>query len=601
MASTAPAAARVLRFGDFELDPESGELRKNGVAIRLQEQPFRILLELLQRPGEVVTRAELRERLWPADTFVDFETSLNSAVRKLREALDDSAESPQYIETLKRRGYRFIVPASVPPPLARRKWLWLVPVALAIVVGVVIWTMWPATAPIDSIAVLPLDNLSGDAQQEYFADGMTDALITNLAQIKDLRVISRTSVIQYKGVRKSLPAIARELDVDAIVEGTVSRSGSRVRVTAQLIHAATDRHLWAKSFEREMVDIFSLQGEVAQAIADAVEVNVAPQVRAGLTNVPRMNPEAVDAFFRGVVASKPQQAGDYAKAIGHYERAVAIEPDFALAHAWIARLHFQSAYTADAPPKVFMPKTESAARRAITIDPRLSEGHVILANVLHRFHWDWRGAESEFRKALDVNPGDAAAHRAYAGFLTLLGRVDEANAERETARVLDPKIAEAYLDQPRRSSQGFDRNIAVFRSNLQKNPTTRVYFQLGSALVMDGQFAEGIKMLEASKPERHARYLAYLGYAYAASGDKKKGRELLEEMRRRAAKQYVSGFSLALVHAGLGENDSAMEQLEHAYDEHAFELAQLNITPAFDPLRGEPRFQALVRKLGLTM
>jgi tetratricopeptide (TPR) repeat protein len=327
---------------------------------------------------------------------------------------------------------------------------------------------------------------------------------------------------------------------------------------------------------------------------------VAPQVRAGLTNVPRMNPEAVDAFFRGVVASKPQQSEDYAKALTHYERAVAIDPQFALAHASIARIHFQSAYTADAPPKVFMPKTESAARKAIAIDPRLAEGHVILANVLHRFHWDWRGAETEFRKALDVNPGDAPAHRAYARFLTLLGRHGEATAQREIARVLDPKIAEAYLDEPRRSSQDFDRNIAAFRKNLEKNPTTRVYFQLGSALVMDGQFAEGIKLLEASKPERHARYLAYLGYAYAASGDKNKGREMLDEIRRRSAKQYVSAFSLALLHAGLGENEAAMKQLENAYDEHAFELAQLNITPAFDPLRGEPRFQELVRKLGFT-
>lgn len=610
MSSTGAAAARLIRFGEFELDPESAELRKNGVTTRLQEQPFRILLELVQRPGEVVTRAELRDRLWPADTFVDFETSLNSAVKKLRDALEDSAENPRFIETFKRRGYRFIAPiqpatssAEAPRP-SQRKWLWTAALALAIAIGVVGSISMrsqraPAVPPIDSIAVLPLDNLSRDPEQEDFADGMTEALITDLAQIRDLRVISRTSVMQYKAARKSLPEIARELDVDAIVEGTVARAGSRVRVTAQLIHASTDRHLWAKSYERELVDIFSLQGELAQAIADAVEVNVAPQVRAGLKNAPRFDRAAVDAYFEGLAATKPQQTEDYVKAIEHYERAIAIEPEFALAHSALARTIYQFAFTGTLPPHEFMPKAEAAARSALKSDPRLGDAHVTLALVLYRFHWNWPAAEAEFRRALEVSPSSAHAHRAYSRFLFAQGRLDEAAGHKETARKLDPRIAEAYLDPPSRTPEEFERAIAAYGAQLKQRPNTRGYFQLGAALVMNGRLAEGIKALEASKPERHARYLGILGYAHGAAGNEKKARAILHDLRARSEKQYISSFPIALIHMGLGEKAAAIDRLERAHREHAFELANINTTPALDPLRTDPRFRNLVRKLGL--
>ena len=614
MSSTATATVRILRFGDFELDMELGELRKNGVATRLQEQPFRILLELLQRPGQVVTRLELRERLWPADTFVDFETSLNSAVRKLREALDDSAENPRFIETFKRRGYRFIGPiqpdASIPKRSRSadrmdRKWYWIAAVILVLAAAVIgsisVRRMRaPAMPPIDSIAVLPLDNLSRDSDQEEFAHGMTDALITDLAQIRDLRVISRTSVMQYKAVgRKSLPQIARELDVDAIVEGTVARSGSRVRVTAQLIHASTDRHVWAKSYERELGDIFALQGELAQAIADAVQVNVAPQVRAGLKNAPRFDRQAVDAYFEGMTAYKTQQTEDYVRGIQHLERAVAIEPEFALAHAAIARMYQQFAFTGPLAPLAFMPKAEAAARAAIKSDPRIAEAHHVLAVIHYRFHWNRRAAETEFRRALELSPGGSAVHRGYSNFLAAQERFDEAAVHKETARKLDPKMA-VYLDaKASRTPAELERAVAAYRLQIERNPTTRGYFQLGSALVMNGQLVEGIKALEASDPKRHGRYLGYLGYAYARAGEEKRARAILDDLHVRSGGQYISSFAFALIHIGLGERDAAITRLEQAYRERAYELAEIKVTPAFEPLRDDPRFQNLVRKVGL--
>ncbi|HEY8130724.1 MAG TPA: winged helix-turn-helix domain-containing protein [Thermoanaerobaculia bacterium] len=612
MRSTAPVSQQTLRFGDFELDLQSGELRNNSQMTRLPEQLFRLLVLFAKRPGEVVTREELRHTLWAADTFVDFDTGLNSAISKLRDALGDSADEPRFIQTLPRRGYRLVVPTAQaatlepPPELQRfrdRWWIWAAAVALVILVGVAAERTWRATAAaparIRSIAVLPLENLTGDPAQEHFADAMTDVLITDLAQIQGLRVISRTSVMSYKKVRGRLPEIARELNVDAIVEGTVMRSGSRVRITAQLIHASTDQHLWAKSYERDLADILSLQGELAQAIADAVEVKVAPQVRARLQNAPQVNPDALRAFYQGLLAAAQQNADGYAKAIGHFEHAVSIQPQFALAHVAIARCYYQYAFFGPLSPGEFMPKAEAAARNAIKTDASLAEAHTTLANILYRYHWNWTTAEAEFRYALELSPNDASARRFYATFLSASGRSKEAVAQSEMARTVDPKVAIQNGDEPSRVRSHAERAIAGYRRSLERHPTTRGYFVLGSALVMNRQFAEGIKALEASQPDRNARYLAYLGYAYGAVGNETRAREILEELIRRSGKQYVSSFAIALVHMGLSEQDAAIGRLERAYQEHAFELAHVNITPAFDPLRADLRFQNLIVKLGL--
>jgi TolB-like protein/DNA-binding winged helix-turn-helix (wHTH) protein/Tfp pilus assembly protein PilF len=608
-------SSQALHFGDFELDLRSGELRNNGHTTRLPEQLFRLLVLLLERRGEVVTREELRQSLWAADTFVDFDTGLNNAVSKLREVLGDSAEGPKFIETLPRRGYRFVAPEPIKeseisperPRSVRRRWIWASGIALVIVIAVVAERTWrrskqssAVTPPrIESIAVLPLENLSGDPAQNYFADSMTDVLITDLAQIQGLKVISRTSVMPYKNVGRRLPDIARELNVDGIIEGTVMRSGSRVRITAQLIHAATDRHLWAKSYERDLADILPLQGELAQAIADAVEVKIAPQVRARLRSAPQLNPDAYDAFYRGLIALSQVKAEGTARAIRHFERAVTIQPDFALAHAKLARCHYQYAFFGPLPPRDFMPKAEAAARSALKADPAIAEAHTMLANILYRYHWDWTNAEAEFRQALELSPNDALARQNFAEFLSAMGRSGEEVTQKEIARKLDPKGNTGNLHEFSRAPRDSGRVIAVWRTNVQRNPTTRAYFQLGSALVMDGQLNEGIKALEASQPERNARYLAYLGYAYAAAGNKKRARQILEELTVLSEKQYVSSFAIALVHVGLGEKQAAIDRLERAYQDHAFELVHINFIPAFDPLRADPRFQNLLSKLGL--
>ncbi|HMC23259.1 MAG TPA: winged helix-turn-helix domain-containing protein, partial [Thermoanaerobaculia bacterium] len=565
--------------------------------------------------GEVVTRDELRQSLWAADTFVDFDTGLNTAISKLREILGDSAENAKFIETLPRRGYRLVAPpksnaeALSPqrPRSLNRKWIWASALALAILIAVSAERSWrgakqPAASPpprIESIAVLPLENLSGESAQDFFADAMTDVLITDLAQIQGLRVISRTSVMPFKNVRRRLPEIARELNVDGIVEGTVTRSGSHVRVTAQLIHASTDQHLWAKSYERDLADILLLQGDLAQAIADAVEVKIAPQVRARFRSAPQLNPDAYDAFYAGLLAVSQMKAEGTAKAIRHFERAVTIQPDFALAYAKLARCHYQYAFFGPLPPRDFMPKAEVAARSALKADPAIAEAHTMLANILYRYHWDWTNAEAEFRRALELSPNDALARQNFAEFLSAIGRSDEEVTQKEIARKLDPKGSTANLDGLSRAPRDSDRVIALLRKNVQRNPTTRAYFQLGSALVMNGQVSEGIKALEASQPERNARYLAYLGYAYGASGNTAKARHILQELVALSRKQYVSSFVIALVHMPLGETDEAIERLEQACEEHAFELSHLNLTPAFDPLRSQTRFRDLVKRVGL--
>jgi TolB-like protein/DNA-binding winged helix-turn-helix (wHTH) protein len=342
------AARQTYRFADFEFDPTSGELRKDGLKVRLQEQPFQILTLLLKRPGEVVTREQVRQALWPGDTFVDFDVGLNSAVKRLRDALSDSADSPRFVETLPRRGYRFIAPLEPPPealpampetpprptlpPRSRlRSWggASAVVATVALVAGLIATGTWPrlrgqlASAPIRSLAVLPFENLTGDTEQDYFVDGMTDAVITDLAQVRALRVISRTSVTQYKLAKKALPRIADELGVDAVVEGTVSRSGDRVRVTAQLIQAATDRHLWAQSYDRELRDVLGLQTEVAAAIAQAIQVKLQPDEKRRMTRTQApVRPEAYEAYLKGRFYWSKRSAESSLKAVGYFQQAI---------------------------------------------------------------------------------------------------------------------------------------------------------------------------------------------------------------------------------------------------------------------------------------
>jgi TolB-like protein len=408
---SASSGSQTIRFGTFELDVQAGELRSQGVRVRLQDQPLRILEMLLEHPGQVVTREELRERLWPSNSFVDFDHGLNKAINKLREALGDSAENPRYIETLARRGYRFL------GELHREQ------------------------EPIRALLVMPLDNLSGDPEQEYFAAGLSEALTTTLAKISALRVISRTTALIYKRAQKSLPEIARELSIDAVVEGSVLRSEGRVRISAQLIHAPTDTHLWAESYDRDLRDILALQAEVVGAIAKEIRVKVTAHEQSQLARVPTVDPEAYDAYLRGRSYWDKRTPAAIRSAIQSFEQAIARDPNFAAAHACLAGCMGSLGWWGYAPTAVSCARAKELALRALDMDPGLAESHAALAWAVQYYNYDFVTAEREFRRAIELDPYYSVAHHQFAMTLAMLGRFEEAIAEAKHAVALDPPSA----------------------------------------------------------------------------------------------------------------------------------------------------------------
>jgi len=507
----------VVRFGTYEVSFQSGDVRKSGLRIRVQQQPMKLLEILLEHPGEVVTREELRSRVWPNESFGDFDQALNISIGKLRSALGDSAENPRFIETLPKRGYRFIADVSVVDAdghpkrqapidgdlpgsqekktdpehkipgaglaVGPKRRLWPTPrviVAVALVLSSLIFFAWrfrsrgPAPAGIRSIAVLPLENLSGDASQNYFADGMTDELITDLAQISALRVISRTSVMVYKGARKPLPQIARELNVDAVVEGTVLRSGDQVRITAQLIEASTDKHIWSQSYEGELRDTLALQNRVAGAIADQIRINLTPQEQAALKNVRVVNPEAYESYLKGRYFWNKRTADGLKVALAYFQQAIEEDPKYAQAYSGLADTYallgdWQYAVMT---PKEAFPKAKAAAIRALELDSSLGEAHNSLAFVLDGFDWDFDSAGKEFQQAIELNPGYATAHHWYAWHMSLLGRFDDAIAEMRKAENLDPLslIINADLAELLILAHSYDESIRQSRKTIEMDP-----------------------------------------------------------------------------------------------------------------------------------
>ncbi|MGA7107947.1 MAG: winged helix-turn-helix domain-containing protein, partial [Terracidiphilus sp.] len=459
--ATRPLVSRTLRFDDFELDVRAGQLRRRGVRLRLSGQPLQVLEILLERAGDVMTREELQSQIWPADTFVDFDHSLHNAIARIREALGDSPENPRYIETLPRRGYRYIGPvedAQAPPasienvedagkvvsfvaPEKRNKRLSVVvrtAIACALLVlGLFAWTRWRSThaeaaaSPIRSIAVLPLTNLSGDPSEEYFADGMTDQLITDLAQIGSLRVISRTSVMQYKEAKKSLPEIARALNVDAIVEGSVIRSGERVRVTAQLLRASTDQHIWADTYDRDRGDILKLQSELADAIAQRVRAEITPMQRAQLGKARVVDPAAYDSYVRGRLyfTTEYTKSDSLRKAQHLFQESIQEDPNFALAYAGLADTYVYLAFTGALPRDEASRSAKKNLARALELDDTIGEAYDTLGVLSSSFDWDWEAADRAFNRALELAPSYSCAHEDRAVFLAFLGRRSEALEE----------------------------------------------------------------------------------------------------------------------------------------------------------------------------
>jgi serine/threonine protein kinase/Tfp pilus assembly protein PilF len=459
-----------------------------------------------------------------------------------------------------------------------------------------------SASPIESVAVLPLENLSGDPEQEYFADGMTEALITDLSKIGALKVISRTSVMQYKDVRKPLPEIGRELNVDAVVEGSVLRAGNRVRITAQLIEAATDRNLWADSYERDLSDVLGLQGEVARAIADQIEIKLTPQEQARLASTRSVDPEAHEAYLKGRYRWNKKTEAGFKKAIEHFQQAVEMDPVYAPAYAGLADSYNMLAAESILSPKEAYPRAKAAAVKALEIDETLGEAHTSLASIRENSDWDWAGAEREYRRAIELNPGYPTVHEWYASFLRNMGRVDEAVAEIKQAQELDPlslPIRETFgriLISARLYDQVIDqdRRLAELYSN--HAPAHRV---LGWAYLQKGMYEEAIaefqmaQRLFGDKPET----VAALGHAYAAVGKRTEALQRLDQLKGMSERGYVPSFYIALLYVALGGEDQAFSWLEKAYDERHPSLVWLKMEPRADPLRPDPRFQDLLRRM----
>jgi TolB-like protein/DNA-binding winged helix-turn-helix (wHTH) protein/Tfp pilus assembly protein PilF len=607
---------RFYRFGTFQLDVRSGELRRGGVKLRLPGQSFQVLVRLLQRPGEVVTRDELRQLLWPADTFVDFDEGLNAAVKKLRAALGDSAENPRFVETLPRRGYRFLCPVatvSAPPEVTavvapgKRSWLrWAVAfllVAAAASAATVLWVRRSArAAPIRSIAVLPLRNLSNDPQEEYFSEGLTDELITRLASLQGLRVISLTSVMQYKDTRKPLAQIARELNVDAVVEGSVMRSGGRVRITAQLIEAASDRHLWAHSYEREPRDVLALQNEVTRDIADNIRLSLDPAAQQRLAAAPPLDPQAHEDYLRGRYYWSRRRGDDVNTAIRYFEQAIALDPNYARAYAGLADSYAMLGAYAVLPQEEVIPKARAAALKALELDENLPEAHTSLAVIAQNYDWDWPTAEREYRRAIELDPNYATAHHWYAEFLANQGRFDEAFAEIERARQLDPLSLIILSDRGAilYYARQYDRSIEQFRAVLAQDPDFPRALMVVYPCIEAGKFDEALaELAKWRRPDEQPWRLNGLVLIYARSGRRAQAERVVRELEQMNRRQPLNPGVLITTYVAVGRKREAFALLQRAYDEHWAPLNSLKVNPFFDPLRGDPRFQELLRRLRL--
>ena len=608
---------RPVRFGMFEVDLAAGELRKEGLKVKLQEQPFQVLLSLIARPREVVTREEIQKLLWPEDTNVDFDRGLNRAINRLREALGDDAENPRFVETIPQRGYRFLldvqnvlvdvqnvtapIPKEAGSAKSRRGWLALAGGLVAAPLVAVGYRLFrsPSTQ-IRSIAVLPLENLSGNPEQEYFSDGMTDELIGQIARIGSLRVISRTSVMQYKrGRRKSLPEIARELNVDAILEGTVVQVGQKVRITAQLIRASDDRHLWSEEYERELTDILALQRAIASAVTGQIQRKLVPQQN--YARAPQVNTEAYQAFLKGSFFSRQGILG-VAKSIEFFQQAIQIDPLDAKSYAGLAYVKCFAGIYGFRPSSEVYPEARALALKALEIDDYSASAHTVLADVKQGFDWDLAGAEVEVRRALQLNPSYVEARILYAESLTRMNRMDEAVAASAEVISLAPITPGSFAVRGMIffHARRFQEAIQASRLALEMDP------RLANALWWQGMSHAGLSdfpgaiscLTRALAMFDGSLFRALLGYVYGRAGERAKALAMLEQVTAISKLTYVTPVDFAIIHAGLGDADLAFAWLEKAYQTRAVRVVELR-SLYFDGFRSDSRYANLSRRVGL--
>jgi len=632
--------ARTALFGPYALDLRSGELRKFGTKVKMGEQAFQILRVLLETPGEMVTREDLRAKLWTSETFVDFDHGLNSAVQRLRDCLSDSAEKPRWVETVSRRGYRFVgqvewsngIPASEVvtnpdigsqgetsagdgpasasgepselPGEARvfgRRSALLVVAALALLIAALLTIKGIQDARsagramlIKSLAVLPLENLSGDPAQEYFADGMTDEVITMLAMNPALRITSRTSVMQYKKVHRPLREIARELGVEGILEGSVSRSGNRVHMTAQLIHAASDTHVWSESFDRDLKDVGGLQSELAQAVAKRVGATTSGVKKTGQ----HIDPQAHDAYYYGRYY---WFKSEYEKSRGYFRKAIDLQPDYAAAWSGLADSYSLAAVEENAPSGAVMPQAEYAARKALELDDLAAEAHNSMAIVELFYRWNWAAAERESARALELNPSLEEAHFVRSYVLRPLNRLDGALQAEKRAMELDPFSEPEALVYILIRMRQFDAalNEARIRSDAQPNNADL------HEVLSEAYFCKGMEKEAEAESERALELagekdqLAQQVQAYRRGGFRAVLAWRVDELKRKAATQYVSPISFAEAYGELGRIEETIHYLEISCQEREPHVVFLQSDPTYDFLHSDPRYRAIIKKMGL--
>jgi len=618
-----------LRFREYELDPGGFELRRAGHRIRLERKPMELLILLAENQGQLITRDQIIEKIWGKGLFFDAENGINNAVRKIRSALNDDAEQPRFVETTFGKGYRFIAPvervaeplawsaptatvSSVQSPAFRSRRLLILTLCIVVLVvspfifnvaGIRSRIFANGEPPIHSIVVLPLENLSGDPTQEYFVDGMTDTLITDLAKMPEVKVISRTSAMQYKGAHRPLPEIARALSVDGVVEGSVVRSGRRVRITAQLIYAPTDRHLWAESFEGSATDILSIQDDVARTIADRIQGQLGVHTQQPAASDKPVDPGAYEAYLRGLYFFDKRTADASKKSVEYFRNAIAISPDFAQAHAGLAEALPTMQWFNAMPPVDSMPEARAAAKRALELDERLAEAHTALGALLSLYDWNWPEAEKELKRALELNPNNSLAHNRYMMWLLSTGRLAEAIVEAKRAQQIDP--------------------LSFFMNR-----------EVGHSLYVAGRYDEALEQLRRSEElEPHSKDVVHnwVAWIYELQGRQKEAVELdlsdmadqgipqaeinllRTEYREKGWQGYWtkwlqldlarSGhreiYDLAVAEARLGHADKAWHWMEKSADQREVWVTWIKVDPLLESARAHPAYKRLLHRLNL--
>ncbi len=644
---------RVAHFGVFQVDLRTGELTKHGIRLKLQTQPFRLLELLLEHSGELVTREQVRNRLWPADTYVDFDNSLNAAVSKLREALNDNPASPRFVETVPRRGFRFVAPvqfnsgsAAAPPTapepslssaapvheppfaehrrepvtapaagapqIARNHWYWIAGLVMVLAVGALAPRLIArfASRPVAHarlmLAVLPFESLSSGHETEYFVTGLSEEMITKLGSLQPARlgVISRASVIQYKQARKSIQEIGHELNVQYVLEGSVREMGSRVRISMQLSQVADQTQLWSQSYERNLADVFAIQSDVARQVANALALRLLPNEQAALERAATDNMSAYEEYLRGRYYWNQRTQEGLARCLTHFQNAVNADPNYALAQAGLADCYNLNGGYALLPPGDAFPRAKRAAQTAIELDDSLAQGHTALGFALLYYDWNWAEAELEFKRAIELNANYVLARVSYAQLLRALNRLDEADTQLRLAHDVDPmdRVGENYRGWIEFTRRRYARATEIFRGTVASYPSwSSAYISLGYGLAQERKFDESLAALQKARlysADAPSALEAY-GYVAALAGKKEEARAILQQLQAVGRTRRVSSYDIAMIYAATNEQEQAFRWLDRAITERDPWMIWLGVHPEWDALRSDPRFSRLLTRLNL--